>query len=149
MTFLTYNLADNTTGAILNQLGVDLDNDANALTDNTPSGTTAYVGDPSDTPNDWYYVAGVKTARPDFSTVGSWSSTTITADGVSAATFSSGLPNPTTIIVSVPIGSGLDIPSPITETSGSFSLTTTVPGDYYIMFDAFPYKQVIQKITAS
>lgn len=149
MTFLTYNLADNSTGEILHQVGVDLDNDANALTDNTPAGTTAYAGDPLDSPNDWYYVAGVKTARPAFSTVGSWSATSITANGVSTATFGSSLPNPTTIIVSVPVGSGLDIPGPITETSGSFSLTTTVPGDYYVMFDAFPYKQVIQKITAA
>lgn len=149
MAFLTYNLADNTTGEIIAQIGVDTDNDANAVTNNTPSGATAYVGDPLDTSAIYYYVSGVKTARPLMSTVGSWNTTSITADGISTATFGSSLPNPTTVVVQLPIGVGLTIPGPITVTTGSFSLTTPVPGIYNVIIDAFPYVQLATEITAT
>jgi hypothetical protein len=147
MTFNYYNIADNTTGVIVSQVAVDLDNDANALTNNTPPGTTAYTGLQTDTADTFYYVAGVKTARPLFSTAGSWNTLAITANGTSTATFSASLPNPTNIYIVVPLG--LDIPAPITETSGSFSLNTTIAGSYVITFDAFPYQQAVYTVVAT
>lgn len=148
MAFETYNIVDNTTGKILSQVGIDLDNDPNGVINNTPSGTTAYLGTSDDKSETHYYVAGIKTARPAFSMVGFWNTTSITANGTSAATFS-GLPNPTTIIVMVPYIKGLNQPGPITETSGSFTLTTTVAGQYKVIFDAFPYLQQVTTITAT
>lgn len=149
MAFELYNIADNTTGEIVLQLGVDLDIDPNGVTNNTPTGTTAYLGDPTDKPDDWYYVAGVKTARPEFSTVGSWDTTTITADGVDAATFGTGLPNPTIISVVVPVFSGIQPVTPFEETSGSFSITTPARGEYRVSFTAFPYRPLTTTLTAS
>lgn len=146
--FYKYNIVDDTTGIIISQIGVDLDNDQNAISDNTPPGLTAYQGDENDTPGDFYYVSGVKTARPEFSTVVSWNTLEITADGVSSATMS-GLPNPTTILVTVPQNLGLDIPGEFVETSGSFTLTTTVVGTYDVFIEAFPFKTTVYSVVAS
>ena len=149
MSFETYNIVKNSTGAIEHQVGADATLDANAVIDNTPVGYTAYLGSSTDTPAEFYYIGATKTARPAFSTVGSWNTTSITANGTSTATFSASLPNPTTIIVLVPYIKGIAQPGPITETSGSFSLTTTVAGTYTVIFDAFPYKQLTTTITAT
>lgn len=149
MAFEYYNIVLNSTGAITAQLGADTDTDANAVTDNTPALHTAYTGLATDTTEVFYYVGATKTARPAFSTVGSWGTQTITADGVSAATFGSSLPNPTNIIVNVPRGLGLTLPGPLTVTAGSFTLTTTVAGTYEVTLNAFPYVQQSYTITAT
>lgn len=149
MSFELYNIADNTTGEILSQIGADVTLDANAVTDNTPSGTTAYLGLLTDKPSEWYYVAGVKTARPAFSTVGSWNTLSITADGVDDATFGSSLPNPTTAVVVVPSNLGIEVPASVSITTGSFTLTTDTPGKYQVTLDAFPYMQETYTITAT
>lgn len=145
--FYKYNIVDDTTGQIMLQIGADLDNDPNAVTDNTPVGMSAYQGEDTDTDAEWYYVSGVKTARPLFSSVATWNKTTIDADGVDTATLS-GLPNPTNMVVQVPMGKGLDLPGPFTETSGSFSLTTTVAGTYLVLVEAFPYQTAAFQIEA-
>lgn len=149
MSFELYNIADNTTGEILNQIGADVTLDANAVTDNTPAGTTAYLGDLTDKTTEWYYVAGVKTARPAFSTVGSWNTLSITADGVDDATFGSSLPNPTTVVVVVPPNLGILVPASVSVTTGSFVLTTDTPGEYIVTLDKFPYVQQTYTITAT
>lgn len=147
MTFEYYNIVSNTTGEIIRQLGGDTSIESNIITDNTPSGTTAYLGLQTDTNNEFYYITGTKTSRLIFSSVGSWDKQSIVANGTDTATFSSSLPNPTQIVVSVP--NGLNIPGPINETSGSFSVNTTVPGDYIVTFISYPYKQQSYTITAS
>lgn len=149
MAFENYNIVSNISGAIVTRIGVDLALDPNGVSNNLPANTSAYVGLQSDSENDLYYVGNIKTSRPLFTTVGSWNRTNIVANGSNVATFGNTLPNPTQILVIVPANKGLPIPGQINETSGSFSLTTTIPGTYTVVFDAFPYKQLSTTITAT
>lgn len=149
MAFILYNIVKDSTGEIVSQIGADLDLDSTAVTANTPAGHTAYEGLMTDTTYEWYYVGATKTARPLFSSVATWNTTTITANGTSTATLGPGLPNPTGVVIDIPRSSGLDIPAPQTVTSGSFSLTTTVPGVYRVQVKAFPYQGTVYEVTAS
>lgn len=148
MAFELYNIVKDTTGEIERQIGADITNDATAVSSNTPSGYSAYLGDLADTPEKFYYVGATKTAKPVFTTSGSWDTTSITANGTSTATFSS-LPNPTEVVVIVPFVQGVSQPGLITVTSGSFALTTTVPGNYVVTFATFPYQPLTTTITAT
>lgn len=146
--FIKYNIVDESTGMIVSQLGADLEIAPDAVSINLQPGFVAYEGEDADTPDEFYYVDDVKTERPEFTSVGSWNKLAIMANGVDDATFT-GLPNPTTIGITVPAGLGLDIPGDIIETSGSFSLVTSVPGTYYVVFESFPYKQGQYTVEAS
>lgn len=85
-------------------------------------------------------------ARP--SLTATWNKTTITANGTDTATLGSSLPNPTIVTVDVPTGAVL--PDPEEVTAGSFSLATTISGDYTVrIYPPFPYMSITQVITAS
>lgn len=145
----TFNIVDDTTGMIMTQIGVDLEHDPDGVVMNTPVGHTAYVGEASDSPDAFYYVGGVKTPRPLFASIGSWDKTAIDADGVDAATFSSGLPVGTEVIVMVPLSTGLTQPGPVEVNDGSFSLSTPIAGRYIVGMSAFPYIPSVTEIIAT
>lgn len=91
----------------------------------------------------WHLVNDELTERPDFTAT--WDVTTITANGSSTATLET-LPNPTTIVITVPVGVNSVADQNITD--GSFEMTTNVTGVYTITATAFPYKTQSWEITA-
>lgn len=111
--------------------------------------TQTLTTDTIDSDLNWYYLSGVLTARPLLSTVATWSTLAITANGSSTATLGSGLPNPTTITIIVPGSTGIAQVAPQTITSGSFSLTTTQPGTYVVETSCFPYVDTAVSIIAT
>ena len=99
---------------------------------------------------DNYYMditTGLATLYGSLSTIASWDTLSIWADGVTGATLSS-LPNPTLITVTF-IDNGIAPPAPITVTSGSFTLTTNVPSTYTVVASSFPYKDYSVNIVAT
>lgn len=104
-----------------------------------------------DTANDAteYYPSGVKTTRPLITSVATWDTTSITANGTAKATLGSSLPNPSTVFITPPAGLGLPAVAPQTVTDGTFRLSTTVPGAYTVTVRAFPYQDYTVTINAS
>ena len=143
MTLTYYAIYDSTTGEIRSYMSCD----PSEIAASTPSGCS-YLALTSLPDGEWYIdltSTPTITAKPAFT--GSWSSTSITADGVSSASISS-LPNPTTIQFDSFPGAIDAIPNHI-ETSGTFSFTTTYPGSYTVRVMAFPYTDFITTITAT
>lgn len=87
-----------------------------------------------------YYLAGVKTARPLLTTVATWSTLTLVANGVATATLGATLPNPTKINITPPANLGIAPIAEQTVVDGSFVLSTTVAGAYKVTAKAFPYQ---------
>lgn len=138
---MAYAIYDTTTGQILKVLNAPLDIVLLEVTTGVD-----YLECPDDTNDRDYYVSsGAITARPALP--GSWSSTSIVADGTSAATISS-LPNPSTVTIRTNAGSVNPI-TVMTIIDGSFSLTTTQAGGYFVTISAFPYLDINTLITAS
>jgi len=89
---------------------------------------------------------GAVTTRPTLTAT--WNKTSITANGSDTAIFGSTLPNPTTVIVGVPVSA--TTPEAEQVTTGTFSITTTIAGEYTVTITPpFPYIPVTQVITAS
>lgn len=104
-------------------------------------------------PDDQYYIVsptGTKTptARPALSTVATWNTTSITANGSSTATLGSGLPTGT-VVRFLDVPPELTRPNDVTVTGGVFDLTTTVRGTFQVVVTAFPYLETTTTITAS
>lgn len=95
-----------------------------------------------------YVSGGSLSSRPLLSTVATWNKTALSPNGTDQATLGSGLPNPTTISITPPPNLGI---SPIADqivTTGSFSFTTTVMGDYVVTARSFPYQDYTVTIKA-
>lgn len=144
---LIYAIYNTTTGEIKKVFGV-LPDDTVTVPANVGSGEASSLETSVD-PDTEYYVSGVKTTRPLMTTVATWDTTSITANGTSSATLGPSLPNPTNILVSFSIPSIDGSGTSITETSGSFSLTTVAAGSYTVTATAFPYQTYTTVITAS
>lgn len=86
------------------------------------------------------------TTRQLLSTVVTWDSGTLTADGVDSCTLS-GLPNPSSYNIAVPVGVDA-IPDGVI-TDGSLVFKTNQSGTYIITIDSFPYQLYSQTITAT
>jgi hypothetical protein len=114
------------------------------------SGYTAYAG--VGTPQTHYMLNGAITTRPDLASlatvtnVGGW-----TANGTDVYSYGTTLPNPTTVTIRANGTAGYAL-SPVAAfnvTDGTLNLTTTMPGDYVITLDAFPYATKTLMVTAS
>jgi hypothetical protein len=93
-----------------------------------------------------YISGGSVTSRPVISAT--WNKTSIIANGIDSAILGSALPNPTSVLVSVPPGATLP-PEEIVVT-GSFSFATPIAGSYTIkVIPPFPYQPHEQVIIAS
>lgn len=115
------------------------------LSSQANTGETAMEADADDA--NYYISGGSIAARPTLSAV--WNKTTITANGADQAIFGSGLPNPTTVSVTV-VPEGVQIPDPEDVTTGTFSFATPIAGAYtVIVTPPFPYIPVTQVITAT
>lgn len=136
MDTLTFVFYDDITGAITRIFTVDQDR-TDTGTNNAATGESFEIETAADAELE-YYVAGVKTARPLLSDVATWDSLALDADGVDSVTLGSGLPNPTIIDIIVPVELGLQSQR-IEEESGAFTLTTTIPGSYFVRIEVFPY----------
>lgn len=94
-------------------------------------------------------VAGVPELRPDITTVATWDTLTVLANGVAKVTLGPGLPNPSVIEVGVPSDLGLAPVPAQTVTDGSFTFATTLPGAYMVAVKAFPYMDYEVTINAT
>ena len=140
--------AANISGEILKSIVYDSDYYiAGDVIANQPANTTIYTANVSDTGDTIYAFGGNIIARPLFTSVGSWNTLSITANGVSTASFISSLPNPTQVSIVLPSGLGSSH-SGTSVTTGTFNLTTTVAGSYVVTFTAFPYQTLTTTITA-
>lgn len=138
--FVTYLIA---TGLVL-RAGVCADDD---LALQAGTGETAVEDTASDLTD--YYPSGVKTTRPLITSVATWDTTSITANGTAKATLGAGLPNPTTVRVIPPAGMGFAAVAAQTVTDGTFRLSTTVTGAYVVRVEAFPYQDYEVTINAT
>lgn len=116
------------------------------LAEQAETGETAMEGEAEDTTQ--YISAGVITARPALTAT--WNKTTITANGVDQATFGSGLPNPTSVMLTT-VPDGAHLPEePEEVTTGTFTFATPISGAYTIIVTPpFPYIPVTQEIVAT
>lgn len=132
-----------TTGQVL-RTGVCADDDF-AL--QAGAGETAIA----DTANDQtdYYPSGVKTTRPLITSVATWDTTSIVANGTAKATLGATLPNPTTAFIEPPSGLGFASVPVQTVTDGTFRLSTTVAGAYLVTVKAFPRQDYTVTINAT
>jgi hypothetical protein len=99
----------------------------------------------------WTGSAWQMVARSALSTVASWNKTSITANGTDSCTLS-GLPNPTTVVIELPLSTKLAANTTLsyTITDGSFTFKTNDPGTYTIRaLNRFPYAPYSQQITAT
>lgn len=99
----------------------------------------------------WTGSAWQMTTRALLSTVATWNKTSITANGVDSCTLS-GLPNPTTVTIELPLTSVISAATVLTYTitDGSFTLSTNDPGTYTVrVLNKFPYAPYSQVITAT
>lgn len=119
-----------------------------AITASLTAGQAAAVITGAETDVTHYYTGGTVTAKTALSTIATWDDVTILSDGTQQATLS-GLPNPSVITVTFPVGLGLDLVPPITVTDGDFELSVEAPGEYTVRAAAFPYLDFVQVITAS
>lgn len=95
--------------------------------------------DSIDTDANWYYLGGVLTPRPLLTTLATWSTLAITANGISSAVLGSGLPNPTPVSIQLLNKSGV-MPVTGSVTTGSLTITANYPGSYQVTTNIFPYK---------
>lgn len=102
-----------------------------------------------DEPEDYYMSVGEPVAKPLITTVATWSTLAITANGVSAATLGAGLPNPSTVVIRPPADLGIANIANQIVTDGTFNLTTTVPGDYTVKVSATHYLDYEETISAT
>lgn len=144
---LIYAIYNTTSGEITKVFGVGID-DILTIPGNTGVGEASSL-ETSVNATTQYYVSSVITTRPLFTSVGSWDTTTITANGISSATFGSSLPNPTTAVITTPPDAGTFNTVSATITTGSFTITTPVAGTYQVTLTAFPYQQLTTTITAT
>jgi hypothetical protein len=147
MTIQRYVTYDNTTGEISNVFTVD-DIFPNAISDlyyNIPVNNTLALCDHDDDPMIIYFPSGVKTFKPYFVDYNSWNHTVGSADGLSSITFGTSLPNPTSCNIITP--KQVKNIAPIDITSGTATITTTVPGTYIVKFSQFPYFDYEEAIT--
>lgn len=95
-----------------------------------------------------YYVpSGVLTARPYLSSVATWDSTTLTANGVDTVTLGSGLPATTTYTITPLSDNGVDVVTG-SVTDGSLTITTDAVGPFKVELDGiFPYLTDVEVIT--
>lgn len=142
---ISYTVYDNTSGQI-QYFGTVPDSTHYALIPVTVYQTL--TTDSIDSDAHWYYVSGVLTARPLLTSVASWSTTSITANGVSSAVFGSGIPNPTTVSI-IQQGNKAVTPVSGTITSGTLTITANYPGTYLVTMNVFPYQDYSQVITAT
>jgi len=98
---------------------------------------------------DQMIVNGAPVARPQLSSVATWDTLAVPADGVSKATLGPGLPNPTAILISPPKGRGIGAIPVQVAIDGSFRFATSVPGDYVITVNEFPYMDYEVTINAT
>lgn len=96
--------------------------------------------------NTQYVSSGIITNKPKFTLSSSWNTTSITADGISSAIFGPSLPNGTLVTLTVPTEVGTV--NPFTETSGSLTINTTIPGTYIVKLQLFPYQVLETTLTA-
>lgn len=95
-----------------------------------------------------YMLGGVAVDRPLLTSMATWDTTTITANGTSSATLGPTLPSGTVIrFTGAPAALG-EIDD-LTETSGSFIMNTTIAGDYTVTATLFPYQTLTTIITAT
>lgn len=88
---------------------------------------------------DQMIVAGAPAARPLLTSVATWDTLAIAANGIAKATLGAGLPNPSSILVAPPARLGIATPPEQVVTDGTFTFATTVPGAYVVTVSAFPY----------
>ena len=96
-------------------------------------------------------VAGVDEVfaeKPLLTTVATWDKTTLDADGVDAATLGTGLPNPTSIYISITTAEGAELITPFDATTGSLVIKSNVVGVYQVTAMAEGYKPYVTAITA-
>lgn len=143
---LNYVIYNTSTGEITKSLQIYDENDTVSVANNVGGGEASLQEDGE--PSTHYVTGGVSTPKLALSTVATWNTTTIDADGVDAATLGSSLPNPTriTVIASAP---GIAPITQVNVTTGTFTLTTTTPGTYTVITEVFPYLNTSTTIEAT
>lgn len=94
-------------------------------------------------------VAGAPVARSLLTTVATWDTLSILANGTAKATLGAGLPNPSKISVTPPGNLGIAAIPEQTVTDGSFTFATPLPGAYVVTVSAFPYLDYEATINAT
>lgn len=145
MAIQKYLIYNNSTGRVLKQLQVDTAIDSTTIPLNTLSGETAYLASSIDSADTVYFPSGVRTDRPLFSSVASWNQTVQTADGASLISFGSSLPNPTIVDITTP--SSVNNATGNSVTSGSVSISATVPAVHTVNISSWPYLDYTNTIT--
>jgi len=144
MSTTPYAIYDSTTG----EIRLFMTSEPAEIAASTPTGCSYLAITAIPNTADWYVdLTSTPTFTAKTTLSSTWSTTTITANGVSSASISS-LPNPTTIHFDSFPAAIDSIPDQV-ETSGSFALTTTYPGNYTVRLIAFPNADLTTTITAT
>lgn len=103
-----------------------------------------------DTPDPFteYYPGGVRTKRPLLTDIASWDKICVEPNGTEAATFGSGLPNPTYLSVYPNEYNGVETIEG-TCTDGAASITFNKTGLYHVRASAWPYQDYDELIGAN
>lgn len=145
---MTYFIVYETLTGHINKRIEDGTDDNSIVQLNTESTETYLAVESFPSFEDKYVYAGNIIDRPSFLDNSSWVANVIVANGVSEARFGNSLPANTQFEMYsdatgiAPVFNG-------NVSGNAFTLTTTVPGNYYITFNRFPYKTYSSNITAT